>query len=64
MLICPLCALRDPGQRGVMLVLGCRDWQREALKAEVQRLYTERRCSDFTCMAPLAQNMMVCMQSK
>ena len=27
--------LRDPGQRGSVLVLGCTDWQRRALKAEL-----------------------------
>jgi len=29
---------KDPSQRGVMLVLGCRDWQRSMLKEELLRL--------------------------
>lgn len=29
---------RDPAQRGVLLVLGCRDWQRSTLKDELARL--------------------------
>ena len=29
---------KDAGQRGVMLVLGCRDWQRSMLKEELLRL--------------------------
>ena len=29
---------KDPTQRGVLLVLGCRDWQRTTLKDELARL--------------------------
>lgn len=29
---------RDPNQRGVMLVLGCKDWQRSMLKDELLRI--------------------------
>jgi hypothetical protein len=29
---------RDPRQRGVLLVLGCRDWQRSTLNDELARL--------------------------
>lgn len=29
---------KDAAQRGVMLVLGCRDWQRSMLKEELLRL--------------------------
>jgi hypothetical protein len=29
---------RDPAQRGVMLVLGCKEWQRSMLKEELLRM--------------------------
>lgn len=34
---------KDPSQRGVMLVLGCRDWQRTMLKEELLRLDPDLR---------------------
>ena len=40
---------RDPAQRGVLLVLGCRDWQRSTLKGELGRLDPQliARCFAF-----------------
>ena len=42
---------RDPSQRGVLLVLGCRDWQRSTLKDELARLDPQLlpRCAAIYC---------------
>ena len=41
---------RDPAQRGVLLVLGCRDWQRSTLKDELARLDPQLLPRSFAIM--------------
>ncbi len=57
----------DPDERGVVLVLGCNDWQRDLLRQELLRLMPELRDSPPGSLSPYHEHpgnrSLICVQA-